>query len=271
MKLSKKDEEIILSSDHQFIEIDGIEYFCKYVEGGGIELVANKLARLISINCSKDYLVNINGELYYLSYSFYNLGNFKRGDEFNVKNSLKSNSLYNLWLSFEDEYPDECEKLMYDLIKVFIFDIFLLNGDRHLGNFIVLNENEKHKLFIYDNDNVFEDAFRVLLNAKMNSDDRLEKYSSISLGGNTTLSMEKNIEILEYFLATSSKEFSNLVVDIYNKLTPEVVEAVFSEVEKEENITFDEKEYNMKLYRENYRMITELLVERGLIDGQRIH
>mgnify|MGYP004557455335 FL=1 len=160
---------------------------------------------------------------------------------------------------------------MYDLIKVFIFDIFLLNGDRHLGNFIVLNENEKHKLFIYDNDNVFEDAFRVLLNAKMNSDDRLEKYSSISLGGNTTLSMEKNIEILEYFLATSSKEFSNLVVDIYNKLTPEVVEAVFSEVEKEENITFDEKEYNMKLYRENYRMITELLVERGLIDGQRIH
>ena len=135
----------------------------------------------------------------------------------------------------------------------------------------MLNENEKHKLFIYDNDNVFEDAFRVLLNAKMNSDDRLEKYSSISLGGNTTLSMEKNIEILEYFLATSSKEFSNLVVDIYNKLTPEVVEAVFSEVEKEENITFDEKEYNMKLYRENYRMITELLVERGLIDGQRIH
>ena len=216
MKLSKKDEEIILSSDHQFIEIDGIEYFCKYAEGGGIELVANKLARLISINCFKDYLVNINGELYYLSYSFYNLGNFKRGDEFNVKNSLKSNSLYDLWLSFED-------------------------------------------------------AFRVLLNAKMNSDDRLEKYSSISLGGNTTLSMEKNIEILEYFLATSSKEFSNLVVDIYNKLTPEVVEAVFSEVEKEENITFDEKEYNMKLYRENYRMITELLVERGLIDGQRIH
>ena len=135
----------------------------------------------------------------------------------------------------------------------------------------MLNENEKHKLFIYDNDNVFEDAFRVLLNAKMNSDDRLEKYSSISLGGNTTLSMEKNIEILEYFLATSSKEFSNLVVDIYNKLTPGVVEAVFSEVEKEENITFDEKEYNMKLYRENYRMITELLVERGLIDGQRIH
>ena len=109
------------------------------------------------------------------------------------------------------------------------------------------------------------------MNIRMNSDDRLEKYSSISLGGNTTLSMEKNIEILEYFLATSSKEFSNLVVDIYNKLTPEVVEAVFSEVEKEENITFDEKEYNMKLYRENYRMITELLVERGLIDGQRIH
>ena len=90
MMLSKKDEEIILSSDHQFIEIDGIEYFCKYADGGGIELVANKLARLISINCSKDYLVNINGELYYLSYSFYNLGNFKRGDEFNVKNSLNT-------------------------------------------------------------------------------------------------------------------------------------------------------------------------------------
>lgn len=271
MKLTKKEENLILDSEHQFINLDGVEYFCKYAEGGGIELVANKLAGIVGINCSKDYIVNINDELYYLSYSFYNIGDFKRGSDLMINKMFFSNSMYDLWKVFEKDYPHECQKLMFDLVKVFIFDIFLLNGDRHIGNFVVLNENGKHSLYIYDNDNVFEAAFKALIDSRLSSKDELKKYSEIDLGQYTTLSMEKNIKSLEYFLATSSKEFNDLVVKFYHKLTPEVVESTFIEIEQNENIIIEDKEYDMKLYKENYRLIGDLLIERGLINGQRIH
>lgn len=74
------------------------------------------------------------------------------------------------------------------------------------------------------------------------------------------------IDGLEYFLSSSSNEFCNLVIDFYYKLTPEVVYNTFLKIEQEENIRISNKDYNIKLYRENYELIGNLLEERGFIN-----
>ena len=72
-------------------------------------------------------------------------------------------------------------------------------------------------------------------------------------------------------MGTSSSEYSDLVVDFYQKLTPEYVLSVFSKYEQD-GIVLDkvERDYYLVLYKMNYNLIGKLLVERGLIDGQRI-
>ena len=77
------------------------------------------------------------------------------------------------------------------------------------------------------------------------------------------------MELLNYFLATSSKEFEDLVIDFYNRMTPDVVYKVILDIEKDEDIIIFDKNYNMELYKRNYQLIGELLIDRGLINKEK--
>ena len=78
------------------------------------------------------------------------------------------------------------------------------------------------------------------------------------------------MENLEYFIATTSKEFYPIIQEFYNVLTPDLIYEVIKQIEHEENIKFYELEYMMMLYNENYKGITNLLKMRGIINGERI-
>ena len=84
-----------------------------------------------------------------------------------------------------------------------------------------------------------------------------------------TIGMKQNMELLNYFLATSSKEFEDLVIDFYNRMTPDVVYKVILDIEKDEDIIIFDKNYNMELYKRNYQLIGELLIDRGLINKEK--
>ncbi len=85
--------------------------------------------------------------------------------------------------------------------------------------------------------------------------------------------MKSNLEMFEYFIATLGSEQYPLVLDIYYKLTPDVIEEALLEVHYEYNdvLGFDEINEDLDLYKVNYECITKILIERGLINGQRIH
>ena len=102
--------------------------------------------------------------------------------------------------------------------KVFIFDIFMLNGDRHAGNYAIVEENGKPKIYIFDNESIFESVFRVELSPKYDKRDFLRNGTRIIRNPKATIGMKQNMELLEYFLTTSSNYFCKLVVDFYNKL-----------------------------------------------------
>lgn len=44
-------------------------------------------------------------------------------------------NMYNIWIMLEQTYPECVKKLMEQLIKIFIFNIFLFYDDRHVFNF----------------------------------------------------------------------------------------------------------------------------------------
>ncbi len=264
MKLTEKQKEEIVSKEHDYVNLDGIEYFCKIAKNDCNEILAYRLASLVGINCPIYHIVKINEELYYLSYSFNNLGKFKSGKDL-IGIDYFSNTIYNLWYVVEKEYPKECKDLIFDLVKVFIFDIFMLNGDRHAGNYAIVEENEKPKIYIFDNESIFESVFRVELSPKYDKRDFLRNGTRIIKNPKATIGMKQNMELLEYFLTTSSNYFCKLVVDFYNKLAPEVVYSNILEIEKSTGIINHDKDYNMELFRRNYELIGDLLKDKGLI------
>ena len=264
MELTEKQKGEIVSKEHEYVDIDGVQYFCKIASTNCNEIIASRLSSLVGINCPPYYIVNINKDLYYLSYSFNNLGKFKSGKDL-IGLDYYSNTMYNMWHVVEKEYPKDCKNLMFDLVKVFIFDIFMLNGDRHAGNYAIVEENGNPKMYIFDNESIFESIFRVELSPKYNKRDFLRNSTRIIIDPSATIGMKQNMELLEYFLATSSKLFGDLVVDFYNKLTPELVYDVILEVEKSTGITNYDKSYNMKLYHKNYELIGDLLKDMDFI------
>lgn len=264
MKLTEKQKAELLSKEHNYVDIDGVQYFCKVAKNDCNEILAYRLASLVGINCPLYHIVRVNKDLYYLSYSFNNLGNFKRGKDL-IGIDYFSNTIYNLWYVVEKEYPKECKDLIFDLVKVFIFDIFMLNGDRHAGNYAIVEENGKPNIYIFDNESIFESIFRVELSPKYSKRDFLGNGTRIINDPSATIGMKQNMEFLEYFLITSSKLFCDLVIDFYNKLTPDVVYNVILEIEKFTGITNYDKDYNMKLYKKNYELIGDLLKDMNFI------
>ena len=74
---------------------------------------------------------------------------------------------------FEKNYPKDSEKLTYQLIRVYLFDIFMMNSDRNLGNLGILIRDGVADLCILDNEYVFSD-FGAKLLPKLFFDDRLK-------------------------------------------------------------------------------------------------
>ena len=208
-----------------------------------------------------DGFVTINGTEYYIK------GSVDEGLQI-VANEIASYLSINCVKDYFIKTSDDAYYLSLSLNN---FGTFKNGQDRNLGNIGILESDGKAYLYILDNEFVFS-TYEADLRAKIGYEERLKKsYYKDILNNHTPLNVERNLEGLEYFMGTSSSEYSDLVVDFYQKLTPEYVLSVFSKYEQD-GIVLDkvERDYYLVLYKMNYNLIGKLLVERGLIDGQRI-
>lgn len=73
--------------DGKFIKIKGKEYYCKNAMDPGDQLFANAIAEKLGIICATDYIIEVDGDYYYLSYSFNNDGIFKDGNQLGIKSN----------------------------------------------------------------------------------------------------------------------------------------------------------------------------------------
>lgn len=253
INLQKEQKYYIFSYNRGNLIIDGKKYFFKLIPNNvyGIETLVENLAKLVDIKCPHYEYVTINGLNYSLSEDIAGTGDFYTAYEL----GFFDNSLYDIWNVLEMQFPDKVSELMEKIIKIYIFDILLLNDDRNYGNYgFKVNDGKIEDVYIFDNEFSFQTG-EVVLSSKLDFKDKLNKRVNI---GNIPYELEPSIEELEYFLSTSSKEYIDLFNKIYMTLTPEVVK---KELDKS---LVEDKDSLYKIYRENYLLIERLINKRRL-------
>lgn len=256
IELTKSQRKYIYTNNHGCIEVNGINYYFKLSPKSyrGIEATVEKLAKMVGLKCAHYEYVTIGEYDYCLSEDLSDGGMFYTADALHVYDD----SLYGIWEFIDDHFPDRSIYLMNQIVKIYLFDILIMNSDRNASNYGFKfwgdKDGEFDDIYIFDNELSFE-AEGVVLSSKFSCSDKLREPTSIK---DIPAGNEKIVEELDYFLETSSEEFYNMFLEMYNILTPEVVEAEL----KKYNSKFDI--YLMRAYKENYEIIGKLLKKRGL-------
>ncbi len=279
INLTEEEKKYILKNRISRIEKDGLVYFIKPNENGEfIELVCKILADKVGINCVNYEPIEINDYLYYISEDINNNSNYVPASVV----CFDSDSLYDTWISLEDlpkeekrleklqNYhvfidglsPQEIQTIMNKLTRIFIFDLFILNCDRHDDNWGLTFKKRKEIPSVFEDviilDN--ETSFNVYGTALKNSflDEKIDHF-----GFNHSI-LELNLQNLDNFLKTSSPEFVDMFKEMFEILTPGLVIETFNQIEKQYGVVIKEKHKYIDLYLENYNMMNDLVSSRGL-------
>lgn len=180
---------------------------------------------------------------------------------------IKANNLFDLW-SIVDIYCkingfeiNDSNKLMEQLMKLFVYDIITSQGDRHSDNWsILLNKNAKKIRFspIYDNSNMCNlnrlnaieaiKSYIDILEAKKVKGPKEERtlkrlkdtiyheISSLKVDPDDVEERSKNIRMMEKFVEISSSEIKSEVTEMLNKLSPQKIMDIFKRIEERTNI-----------------------------------
>ena len=266
LKLTKKEKEKL--DNKVEVVINGKKYFCKSMCYGLTELLVERLAKIVNINTAHYELVNVSNQYFYLSEEIKGNGIFLTASQIGIHR----NSLYYIWNFFEKCYPNQVHEIMVEIVKIYLFDILMLNADRVSSNWGFIVNNERiESVYIFDNELAFCVDSPVMLTAKKNYNDKLEKYSKLDNWHSLFTAVQKNIRELEMFLVMAPEEYIDIFLDMYAKLTVPVVrdtyEAILKEVGNNKTL-FGNLEY-LRIYNDSYKAIGKLLEAHGLIGGSR--
>ena len=235
--------------------------FFKELDNGYYELIGSKIAKYLGIN-SVDYDLAIFN---FMDKSIEGvISNDFREDNYKVVNFdmlindyLKDNNVGNIdnYMNLEfiykvlnyryKDYPNSLviiNNIMDELITYFLFDILIGNFDNGRYNYELMENNIDAKTApYYDFDNTF-----------------LFKRTRF------TVSDSNNYDIYDNLLELLSKTDNRYVdrfMDMYNKLTPDMLEEIFLEVEKEIGIKISNNFKNILFlaYSRHYDRIGDIL------------
>lgn len=137
---------------------------------------------------------------------------------------LKNNSLEKIWLALEEYFKDAYNiqgmipKIMEQIVRLFLLDIFLGQEDRHPDNWgiVVKSDGNIELQVVYDN-------LRMLLDYPAFVNTRLQ-VADVKMG------LE---EVLEQFLDISSSEFSRMLADYLWVIDEENIKKILDRIEKQ--------------------------------------
>lgn len=266
------------------------------------EVIADEIAKTLSIDSANYTLGTFNNESGVITESFikqderlilgveiisevlnkYGLNNVeflkKYGiDNLGVKDAHnKLNNLEDIWSILDLYFLDKTNKqelvkmTMDGLIKVLLFDMLTLQGDRHIRNWgIIANEKEGTYRFapLFDNSNICglnrsnsKVTFSGMLNSlkKNNSIEKNKKtaeqlqqllYHSkllFSVSDNDIIDIEHkkrkdNLDILDYFISVSDADSIQLLDNYANNLLDIGIENIVNNKENKMNVNIDEE------------------------------
>ena len=243
-----------------YIEVNNKNYFVKKDDNNDKhELIVERLANLVGIRCAHYYYREINGVGYYLSEDLSSNGIFLTAD--NLGLSRQTYSLYSIWSFFERKYPNECQKLMNEFIKIYLFNFFVLNSDLHSGNWGVLKDkNGNNSLYIIDNELSFNTEYGIYITSDIFERKDEEEYD------NYGFSLIENLKELDKFIKVSDKNSIEVLLELFERLTPENLNLILEFINQLYGLTREQMDELIKLYQRNYDGIFRLLKSHNLVD-----
>ncbi len=242
------------------------------------ELIVSKIAPLCNLISPEIKIIKLSeDDGYYrvLSSNLDLLGeftlakNFLKDDEDENKDDAKKNgyiSLYDIWNALEENYQN-ADRIMMDVIRMYLFDFFMANYDRHSDNWGILKNGPLTNVAILDN----EDSFDTTAYSRITSNlDANAYYKELYKKGSLSF-LKKNQNEIKRFLQESSYEYIDLFKELLDKLTPEVFKNILDDIEANEYILVDKvnkerikipyKNTLIEIYTNRYLMMQELYNE----------
>lgn len=252
INLRDEEKKFVYKKCVGIIKKDDEDYYFKESYEGGVELVASELANLVNINCINYEIVKIKNRYYYFSKAL-------PKEKFCTfeKLHIPVKNLYSIWNELEVSFPQYKDKLMHQLIKIYLFDILLLNPDRNEGNIGLYYDKDDINLIILDNERSFYGVGKSNISSKFDKKDKLKDGHMFIAPG--IPSIANFLNELEYFIKTSSDEYIEMLNNLLDILTPEVVMNTFELVESKNNIELPMKDEYIRRYEINYYYVKELL------------
>lgn len=210
------------------------------------ELVAEELAKDFKIPCAhyeigtlKDKPVVLSKSVFEKNAVFYSLFNLI---EYDI-------DLETIWNELERKYKnyDLVAKLMEEIVKVFLFDILIANGDRHgLNLFIEESAKGIQVAPIFDNENMLSE---------------LSISHQMYILNTEPVNTANSTNILEHFLRISDGRYAKTLQDNLWIISEENIKKVLSRIEQERGIVL-KKEYKKTIidgFKANLAMINGAL------------
>lgn len=193
------------------------------------ELIAEKLAKKLGVACCEYYHAYYDDEIGIVSKMFDKTKFISMEDYLKTKyqddNLSYRNNLEDIWNAFLLDFDENIvEKLMIQLVNIFIFDSLIGNTDRHTENYgLIITDETVEFAPLYDNENMLnEDSIY---------------YGDYCLGIEEGDYDNENQENLLYkFLNISADFYKEELKEKLKYISEESLELIFKELEKEKVI-----------------------------------
>lgn len=252
IKLREEELKLIYRKKRGILVKDSGTYYFKEAFEDGIELIVERLAKLVGIKCAHYEFLNIKGKRFYLSQMIANEDKFYTLEDldFNERNLTELRNSLNTF------YPKYVDYIMEQIIKIYLFDIIILNPDRRGANIgIYYQKDERPDIYIFDNEEAFYKGSSTYYVAR----DVIIPLLARNFLFNTKVVSNSNVEDLLFFIKEYGEEYFELFKKMLEILTPDVVSDIISSIEKEEKREFYMKEVYLETYVSNYNKICEVL------------
>jgi len=253
-------------NNHYWIYINGEEYYFKPTDNCYNELIGYQAAILLGLDacyCDLAILNNQKGiiskslkkekvniisgfeilneyayssisNLYWIKKMMNNSDILKKwwfNDKYREKSNLVSNGindLENIWHALEYKYNKDkrfnIEKVINQIVKMYIFTLLSYDTDKYAINWIIEESEDNIKLApLFDN----EDAFNY-------NQGKLNQKNNFATSMSSETYNHNQLEAIETFLSTSSSEYFNLFIEMFEKLLNNFNE-IIKNVEKQIN------------------------------------
>lgn len=299
INLTEKDKEIIRRLGYpKIVNLSSGSYLIKadYANKGVNELIGKKLADIMGLICPRYFLVEVENERYLLSEDLNQYGSFITGLELSENNEdgfisysmnsfyrdetwydkdaehiLHGNSLYDIWVYFEKNYPFKIQKQLIDeILKVYMFDILFLNYDRDSRNWGILRQKDQVNVVILDNEMIFSKKRKESINYLYKSENKdsfdINNEDSIlaetvALTSDFSETHPSVYEDFRNFFKESSSEFTDLIKYYIDLITPEFLRQIIKQIERNESIIIETKEEIIETYKTHRVSLIEIYDE----------